>query len=137
MALSYGIDYRWPLLDHRLMQRYLSTPSIEKAGRGVGRLLHRAALQGIVPAKVLEKPTKYMGEEQALSLASGGQRARSRSHELLDDPHPLLAEFVDFDQLRRQCAIFLDGGDKTARYQFEEYVRQAYWLNRWLRRFFP
>ena len=137
MALSYGVDYRWPLLDHRLMQQYLSTPSIEKAGRGVSRLLHRTALKGIVPAKVLENPSKNMGEEQAQSLASGVQRTRSRSHELLDDPHPLMAEFVDLDELRRRSANFPEGGGRMARYQFEESVRQAYWLNRWLRRFFP
>ena len=32
MAESYGVDYRWPLWDVRLVQQYLSTPSIEKVG---------------------------------------------------------------------------------------------------------
>ena len=37
VAATYGVEYQWPLLDARLIQCYLSTPSIEKTeGRPAG-----------------------------------------------------------------------------------------------------
>lgn len=61
MAASYGIEYRWPLLDRRLIAQYLATPSIEKRHRHVGRYLHRRAGRGTIPDTILWKPTKDFG----------------------------------------------------------------------------
>ncbi len=62
MAAAYGVDYCWPLWDVRLVQQYLSTPSIEKVGpKGMGRYLHRRAIDGVVPKRVAWKPSKDMG----------------------------------------------------------------------------
>ena len=61
MAASYGVEYRWPMLDRRLVERYLATPSIEKRYRQWGRYLHRRACDGTVPDAVLWKVTKDMG----------------------------------------------------------------------------
>ncbi|WP_370235750.1 asparagine synthase-related protein [Brevundimonas sp.] len=61
IAASYGIDYRWPMLDRRLMAQYLATPSIEKRHRQWGRYLHRRACVGTVPDKILWKETKALG----------------------------------------------------------------------------
>ena len=62
LAASYGIDYVWPLLDSRLMQQWLSTPSIWKVGdRRFGRYLHRKAIEGVCPNEVTWKIDKDMG----------------------------------------------------------------------------
>jgi asparagine synthase (glutamine-hydrolysing) len=62
MAASHGIDYVWPMLDRRLIQQWLSTPSIWKAGNArVGRYLHRMAVDGICPPDVAWKAEKDMG----------------------------------------------------------------------------
>lgn len=61
VAASYGIEYRWALLDRQLMQAYLSTPAIEKWGKGFGRYLHRRAISDILPESVAWKPSKRMG----------------------------------------------------------------------------
>ncbi|GAB5348634.1 asparagine synthase-related protein [Alteriqipengyuania sp. 357] len=61
MAASYGVDYRWPMLDRRLIERYLAIPSIEKRYRRWGRYLHRRACDGTVPDAVLWKETKDLG----------------------------------------------------------------------------
>ena len=58
VAATYGVEYEWPLLDARLVQQYLSTPSIEKADRMGARYLHRRAVEGVVPAKVAWKAGK-------------------------------------------------------------------------------
>ncbi len=61
VAAAYGVDYRWPLLDRRLLQQYLSTPTVWKYAEGLGRYLHRRAISGIVPDKVVWKAGKDMG----------------------------------------------------------------------------
>ena len=61
MAASYGVDYRWPMLDRRLIERYLATPSIEKRHRRWGRYLHRRACEGAVPHAILWKEGKDLG----------------------------------------------------------------------------
>jgi len=50
MAASYGIDYRWPLLDIRLLKFYFSTPPEQKLGPAMmGRYLHRRAVANVLP----------------------------------------------------------------------------------------
>ncbi len=66
MANSYGIDYRWPLLDPRMIDYFLSIPSLYKFHKGIGRYFHRKAVEDSLPHKVIWKPTKYMGEPQEL-----------------------------------------------------------------------
>ncbi|MEQ9567362.1 MAG: asparagine synthase-related protein, partial [Pseudomonadales bacterium] len=45
MAARYGIEYRWPMLDIRLVEFFLAVPAEQKLGKGgVGRYLHRRAI---------------------------------------------------------------------------------------------
>lgn len=48
-AASYGIDYRYPLLDIRLLQFCLALPAHIKINKGVKRNMIRQATQGILP----------------------------------------------------------------------------------------
>lgn len=61
MAGSYRVDYRWPMLDRRLITQFLGTPSIEKRHREWGRYLHRRACIGTVPERILWKKRKGLG----------------------------------------------------------------------------
>ncbi|MEI6335872.1 MAG: asparagine synthase-related protein [Methylococcaceae bacterium] len=105
MAASYGIDYRWPLWDVRLVQQYLSTPGIEKVGpKGIGRYLHRRAIDKVVPKRVAWKPSKNMGYGQLLQDFKGAglialvQEARQWEADL----HPDLSDLIDRPKLRLQ-----------------------------------
>ena len=61
MAARYCIEYRWPLLDVRLLELFLSIPSEQKLGPGgISRYLHRRAVSGLVPDLVNWK-SKNMG----------------------------------------------------------------------------
>ncbi|MEL6530536.1 MAG: asparagine synthase-related protein, partial [Pseudomonadota bacterium] len=60
-ASTYGIEYRYPMLDRALIQQYLATPSIQKRHRGTGRLLHRQAMNGRIPDSICWQKTKSMG----------------------------------------------------------------------------
>jgi asparagine synthase (glutamine-hydrolysing) len=68
VAASYGVEYRWALLDRRLIQQYLHTPAVWKFGEGYGRYLHRRAIAGIVPDKVAWKRSKSMGDVRVSTL---------------------------------------------------------------------
>ena len=52
IARRYGIEYRYPLLDIRLIEYYLSVPIRLKARNGIGRYIIRRAVEGIVPEKI-------------------------------------------------------------------------------------
>ena len=72
MAAGRKIEYRWPLLDIRLVRLFLSIPSEENYYRGMGRYLHRRAIDGIVPKMVTWKQSKDMGAAICFSIVHGG-----------------------------------------------------------------
>jgi asparagine synthase (glutamine-hydrolysing) len=98
-AAAYGVEYRWPLWDTRLIQQYLSTPGIEKRGPDhVGRYLHRRAVDGVVPHRVAWKQTKDMG---AATATTRNPQVGRQGLTLLANLHADLAEIVDVAQLQR------------------------------------
>jgi asparagine synthase (glutamine-hydrolysing) len=137
-AASYGIEYRWPLLDARLIQQWLSTPSIEKASRECGRYLHRRAIDGVVAPKVAWKPTKDMGA--AATLPALAVAWRSDVLDLIEDAraqrsnlHPVLAEVIDVGRLDAQIAAGAAGGlDHEGRFQFRRNALHLRAMNAWL-----
>jgi asparagine synthase (glutamine-hydrolysing) len=136
MAASYGVEYRWPLWDVRLVQQYLSTPSIEKVGpRGIGRYLHRRAIAGILPHSVVWKPTKSMGKSLVLKelnttvLISMAKIARQQEACL----HPALESLIDRDKFRTQIRWVEQGfiNDSFAA-AFRRNTRNIQYINHWL-----
>lgn len=135
IAASYGVDYRWPFLDTRLIQQYLSTPAIEKAKGSVGRYLHRRAVDGLVPSGVLWK-SKEMGIPRHRLEAALDERRKAqliqKARELTESLHNGLGELVDRDKLQRQIALARQGGSDPFWFQFRHNVRNLTWLNCWL-----
>ena len=138
LAHSHGVDYRWPLLDHRLIQQCLSTPSVDKAGREFDRLLHRRAMDGVVASAVNWKRDKDMGAIHPTHGAGIPPYVLQWMAVLQAGRDGPLADFVDFTCLQQRFDRYRAGeGDVRWRLVFELNVRQAYWLDRWLRRYFP
>ncbi len=52
IARKYGVEYRYPLLDKRLIEFYLAIPARLKARNGIGRYIIRKAIDGMVPEKI-------------------------------------------------------------------------------------
>nr|WP_319565117.1 asparagine synthase-related protein [uncultured Rhodoferax sp.] len=135
-AASYGIDYRWPLWDVRLVQQYLSTPSIEKVGpQGIGRYLHRRAIDGVVPQRVAWKPSKDMGygnkiqELNDTGLIKVAEQARQTEAHL----HPALEAVIDRDKFRQQITRAAQGqADDGFGFSFRRAARAIRHLNLWL-----
>ncbi|MEO0463972.1 MAG: asparagine synthase-related protein [Pseudomonadota bacterium] len=71
-AATYGVEYRFPLLDRALVQQFLHTPSIEKRRGSMGRYLHRRAMMNDIPDSIAWHPTKDAGPplEGKLRVAS-------------------------------------------------------------------
>ena len=53
-AARYGIEYRWPMLDIRLIEFFLAVPIEQKLGEGgIGRYLHRRAMVDLLPPELI------------------------------------------------------------------------------------
>ena len=100
MANSYRVEYRWPMLDRRLIGQYLATPSIQKRKGAMGRYLHRQACEGEVPPAILWKQAKNMGWIT--------QRGRAPTPDVLPHPEELpssLKALLDLPKLRSQIDL--------------------------------
>ncbi len=137
MAAAHGVEYRWPLWDVRLVQQYLSTPSIEKVGpKGVGRYLHRRAIDGIVPGPVAWKPSKDMGYRAAQrTIREQDKRAMlDRTRALEAELHSDLAELIDRPKLRSQIErAGSDDIEQDFRFAFNRGIGALHQLDRWLK----
>jgi len=59
VSMANGVESRMPFLDHRLVEFVWRLPSDYKLRMGVGKALHRAAMRGIVPDRIIDNPIKY------------------------------------------------------------------------------
>jgi asparagine synthase (glutamine-hydrolysing) len=136
MAAAYGVDYRWPLWDARLVQQYLSTPSIEKFGpKGIGRYLHRRAIDGIVPKRVAWKQSKDMGYALLHQKKNGAdiQQLAKQAQTLESRLHPALEALIDRQKFRGQIARAEKGSvDNEFGFMFRRSFATLSRLNEWL-----
>lgn len=106
MAAAYGLDYRWPLLDVRLIAFFLAAPAAEKVGPGfITRYFHRQALAGLLPDLVVWK-NKSMGEQVVMPERWRRRRRPSAAEEAArdlgyDDLNPLLRPLLDPKRYQR------------------------------------
>lgn len=130
MAASHGVEYRWPLLDRRLIQQYLSTPAIEKFDQG-GRHLHRRAMIDALPNSVLWKP-KSMGA--VLPSTMNFEVEQNNLAQLIrpNNLHPILKPIIDIDRLK--SALVAKPGTLSGGRRHE--LRHVASIQRWLERFY-
>jgi asparagine synthase (glutamine-hydrolysing) len=130
-AAAWGIDYRWPLWDVRLVQQYLSTPAIEKFGPGgMGRYLHRRAIHGVVPAKVAWKPSKDMGMPVGgLDGVAPAAGAAAAARERIPAE---VAAVIDPAKLDRELALLEENPSRETRTTIGSTVRALGRLSLWL-----
>ena len=129
MAASYGIDYRWPLLDSRLIQCFLSIPSQEKIYRGVGRYLHHRAVVDVLPKEYHFQSAKVGGKpihEQFASLPTLNQ-----------DLHTDLQPLLNIPKLTGLITSFTQSKSKESRSMIIDNIYQINQLDDWLKYYFP
>jgi asparagine synthase (glutamine-hydrolysing) len=103
LAAAFGVDYVWPMLDARLVQRWLSTPSIWKLGDGgIRRYLHRSAIAGVCPDKITWKPSKDMGFPEKNEDLIDNKPALEAILTLLDAMPPALDMIIENSKAKKQ-----------------------------------
>lgn len=132
MAAGRKVDYRWPLLDVRLVRLFLAIPSEENFYRGMGRYLHRRAIDDVVPKLVTWKQGKNMG-----AFIGPAQDESGMPQLDISAMHPALTEHLDMDKLRQQTeqlTAFLTApaGDNN-RFQHTRNIRAVKQLDTWLK----
>ena len=135
MAGTYGIEYRWPLLDVRLIQAFLSIPSSEKYHCGVGRYLHKRAIAEVVPENILAQKSKYMGKRIA--------KSKLKKITLNPDLHPELLQLINRQKLFEQEKQLheLATCNSSAGHDIEfvilvQNIRRINALDQWLKHYF-
>jgi asparagine synthase (glutamine-hydrolysing) len=103
LAAAHGVDYVWPMLDARLIQSWLSSPTVWKLGDGwFWRYLHRCAINGVCPDTVAWAPQKDMGGQHFIEYYGRFDNRPSfkRLLDLTADLPPALVGIVDANKLR-------------------------------------
>ncbi len=132
MAAARKIEYRWPLLDIRLVRLFLSIPSEENFFRGMGRYLHRRAIAGVVPDLVTWKKGKDMG-----NIAGQDSRLQARVEGFsVQEIHPALIEVIDVDKLANQVREITETGtarDMNRMFTIRRAIASVQNLSAWLK----
>jgi asparagine synthase (glutamine-hydrolysing) len=66
IPMSHSLESRQPFMDYRLVEYVFTLPSTYKIANGMGKVLHRKAMTGLVPGEILENPVK-LGFDSPLS----------------------------------------------------------------------
>jgi asparagine synthase (glutamine-hydrolysing) len=136
MAAARKIEYRWPLLDIRLVRLFLSIPGEEHFHGGLGRYLHRRAIDGVVPDLVTWKRSKDMG---ALLRADHGGGAEATPF-APDTLHPRLIEVLDVEKLNQRIAARAGAASNDphhADFRIRRDIQIIKTLDLWLKQLLP
>lgn len=98
-SMNAGVELRSPFMDHRLVERALSTPALNRVGERRSKSLLRDAFKGLLPDSVTDTPknTGFGHAEQFLV-------SRLPWRELLNDLPPELTAFIEVKKLRSALA---------------------------------
>lgn len=58
LSMAHSLESRLPFMDYRLIEFVFKLPSDYLVGRGMGKLFHREAMNGIVPDEILQEKIK-------------------------------------------------------------------------------
>lgn len=137
VAANYGVEYVWPLWDQRLIQQWLSTPTIWKVGEGgTDRYLHRMAVADASAGIVAWNPTKDMGYAALTEAAETASNAPllNRLLELAGSLPEELLLIVDAVKIQSMAERGLreDWKNSNIRFALEDYLYRLENLVAWL-----
>ena len=66
IPMSHSLESRQPFMDYRLVEFVFTLPFNFKIRNGMGKILHREAMRGIVPEDIIDNPVK-LGFDSPLS----------------------------------------------------------------------
>ncbi len=98
-AATHRIEYRYPLLDIRLLEFHLAVPSRLKRKDGSGRYLFRKAIEGIVPPGI-----QWRDDKSGATIPANFQRFIRDAEEIRNlitlSQHNKSAYYLDLEQMK-------------------------------------
>jgi asparagine synthase (glutamine-hydrolysing) len=126
-AESQGIEFRHPLLDHRLLEFAASLPTDQTFRAAQRKIIVRNAMQGLLPPVVLEMWDKIL--PGAITHRGLREREQSKVLHLMTDMRAAELGFVDQPRLLQAYQDYLAGRNNSA--IFWNTLTLEDWLRRW------
>jgi asparagine synthase (glutamine-hydrolysing) len=105
LAQKYGVEYRYPFLDVKLLEFFYSLPSEYKYRDGQGRYLFRKAMEGILPDKV-----RLRGDKDGMTVPNVAVRVQQDVQifrEIIEDGRQKNKfHYVDYQKLDKMLDTF-------------------------------
>jgi asparagine synthase (glutamine-hydrolysing) len=122
-----GVDFRHPLLDHRLIEFALSLPTDQTFRASQRKIIVRNAMRGLLPSSIIDMWDKII--PGAIFHRGLRERERAKAWRLMTDMRAAEMGFVDELILRSAYQDYLDG--KTDNTLFWHTLPLEDWLRRW------
>lgn len=126
-AASHGIEFRYPLLDHRLIEFAASLPSEQTFRASQRKIIVRNAMRGLLPSSVLEMWDKILPTE--IFHRGLREREQAKAWHLLTNMRAAEMGFVHEPTVRQAYQDYLSG--KTDNTLFWHTLTLEDWLRRW------
>lgn len=109
LAQQYGLEYRYPYLDVRLVEYFYSLPSEYKYRDGMGRYLFREIMDGILPDKIRMRTHK--SGNTIPNVFARVFKDRERFQEMIDESRQMNRyHYVDYDKLQSMLDMLKNEG---------------------------
>lgn len=127
-AHRHGIDFRHPLLDHRLFELAATLPTDQTFRAAQRKIIMRNAMRGLLPDEICQR----WGKTYPTAIATRGLRHREAAKvwDLMTDMRSAELGFVDPERLQAAYRDYLDG--KTESGLFWHTLTLESWLRRFL-----
>ncbi|HAN19160.1 MAG: hypothetical protein A2X13_09840 [Bacteroidetes bacterium GWC2_33_15] len=92
-----GIEYRYPLLDKRLVEFYLSMPIRLKARNGINRYAFRKAIEELVPEKIYSRNDKSGTTIPTVFMRMLNDKEKVAEIIIKSKTNPKITRYIDLD----------------------------------------
>lgn len=128
LGADYGIEFRHPFMDHRLIEFAASLPPEQTMWNTVSKIIMRRAMRGYLPDVVLDKRTKTL--PTAVGMRGLRELETGKVWALLSDMRAAQLGLVDEDEIRRQYNRYVQKETEDTRFFY------TLTLEAWLRQHF-
>jgi asparagine synthetase B (glutamine-hydrolysing) len=126
-AENQGVEFRHPLMDHRLIEFAASLPTDQTFRASQRKIIVRNAMRGLLPSSVLEMWDKIL--PTAIMHRGLREREQAKVLHLMTDMRAADLGFIDPAKLRQAYQDYLSG--KTDSTLFWHTLTLEDWLRRW------
>jgi asparagine synthase (glutamine-hydrolysing) len=126
LSAAFGIEYRYPFFDRRLVEFCFGLPSEQKLYRGWTRIVMRRAMEGILPDAIRWRGNKTYND---LNITHGLKRFEAEElHSRIVERSEIIEPYADIPALQKAYRDFMKKPD----YVSTTSVWQMAMLSRWL-----